>query len=286
MSQATVRKWTSGEVVAALRRHYGDGYALVEQVANGTGARAERHLDAVAFGLWPSRGLAIHGIEIKVSKADLRRELAEPLKAEAVARFCDRFYIAAPAEVVSDMVGLGFDMHAPGWGILAVSGGGDQTRVTVAREAADKQADPIDRGFVAAVLRRLPNLSDEARTEIRNQLWEEHREALDREREVGGERARAELDRVRADIREAEEAAGFPLAQWGSRLGYGGTHPRHFGEAIRYLAKARGDEYDALRRRLTADANHLAGIARRVAEEAEQMRTVAAWLDGEGEAPA
>lgn len=277
-AKAPARKWTAGEVVAALRRHYGDGYALVEQVANGTGYRADRHLDVVAFGLWPSRGLAIHGIEVKVSKADLKRELAQPDKAESVATYCDRFYIAAPADIVADTMGLGLDMLVPGWGILAVSGEGDATRVGVVREATGHESKAIDRGFVAAVLRRLPNLGDEERTAIRNQVWEEHHDAIKQAGERGAAAARAEIAALRERIREAEAASGIPITEWASSLHRSGIEPRRVGEAVMWFARASSGGYDSLLRRMEGDANTADAVARRLAETAGQLRYLAEHL--------
>src|ERR1700693_1206177 len=66
---------------AALKRYFlHPDYGIVFEVAKSTGHAAHRHLDAVAMDLWPSRGLELHGIEIKVSKQDLKRELADPAK--------------------------------------------------------------------------------------------------------------------------------------------------------------------------------------------------------------
>lgn len=58
-------------VRAALKRRYAQPEcAVVFEVAQATGFSANRHLDAIAMELWPSRGLALHGIEIKVDLYD------------------------------------------------------------------------------------------------------------------------------------------------------------------------------------------------------------------------
>ena len=62
---------TAGDIRASLRRHYAAPEAAIcFEVAQGTGTHARRHLDAVAMELWPSRGLALIGIEIKVDYYD------------------------------------------------------------------------------------------------------------------------------------------------------------------------------------------------------------------------
>ena len=137
-------------VIAALRRHYPEqAWALIEQVGNGTGWAANRHADAVVMGLWPSRGLEIHGIEVKVSRQDWKRELEKPDKAEPIAERCDRWFIAAPKGLI-DLWSL-----PPAWGLLEIEGEGDKTRVLTSKPADKLTPKPLDRMFVAAILRRV-----------------------------------------------------------------------------------------------------------------------------------
>lgn len=104
---------TAADVRAALRRYFRHPeYGIVFEVAKGTGFTANRHLDAMAMDTWPSRGLALHGIEIKVSKSDLAAELRNPAKAGEIADFCNYFWIAAP-KGVADIEKLPMS-----WGLL------------------------------------------------------------------------------------------------------------------------------------------------------------------------
>lgn len=48
-------------------------WAIMWEVGEGTGAASGRYADAVMMSLWPSRGLELHGVEIKVSKSDWKR---------------------------------------------------------------------------------------------------------------------------------------------------------------------------------------------------------------------
>jgi hypothetical protein len=130
---------------AALKDHYpAPEYGIVYEVARATGFDAHRHIDAIAMDLWPSRGLALHAIEIKVGRSDWRREKANPEKAEELARFCDYFWIAAPADLIPA------DEVPDAWGLFAVDGDG---RIAVAKRAARTEAQPFGRPFVAALLR-------------------------------------------------------------------------------------------------------------------------------------
>jgi hypothetical protein len=59
----------------------GQEWAVFFEMRNGTGARAtERYVDALALNLWPSSGLRRIVYEIKTSRADFARELAQPQK--------------------------------------------------------------------------------------------------------------------------------------------------------------------------------------------------------------
>lgn len=136
----------------ALRRRYpAQEYALFFEVADATGARQTRWADAIAMSLWPSRGLVLHGYEIKVDRRDWLREMQTPAKAEAIARRCDFWWVAAPAGIVH------LDELPDTWGHQLVHNDG---LITVARPAARMEAAPLDRTFLAAMLRSAGKVDD------------------------------------------------------------------------------------------------------------------------------
>lgn len=102
---------------AILKRFPPQEYAVLFEVADATGAVARRYADAVVMSLWPSRGMEIHGIEIKVSRSDYRREAADPAKAESVARYCDKWSLYTASGVVTDLGGV-----PPAWGVEEFDG--------------------------------------------------------------------------------------------------------------------------------------------------------------------
>lgn len=77
-----------------------------------------RCLDAIVADMWRSEGYAMHGIEIKCSRGDLKRELDRPHKAELFSDHLDYFWLA----VSDDKVLSGLTPPA-NWGILTVRGG-------------------------------------------------------------------------------------------------------------------------------------------------------------------
>lgn len=137
------------EVNAAIRRYYPTTeYAVMFEVGDATGGRATRHADAVVMNLWPSRGLLIEGVEVKVSRSDWTRELKNPEKAEAIAQYCDKWWIVAPEGIVHQ-----HEVPAM-WGYMVCSAKG---ALRVVKQAPKKEAHEIsalNRHFVAAMLRR------------------------------------------------------------------------------------------------------------------------------------
>lgn len=95
---------TSTSMRQRICNHFpADRYAVFFEVRNATGfaqKRRDGYCDALVMGLWPSRGLELWGIEIKVSRADWLRELKRPEKAEEFLPYCHRWYIVAPADVI------------------------------------------------------------------------------------------------------------------------------------------------------------------------------------------
>jgi hypothetical protein len=119
-------------------------WCVMTEVANGTGS-ASRYADAIAMNLWPSRGLALHGFEIKVSRGDWLRELKDPAKADLIGAYCDFWWVVTPEGIVQD------GELPDGWGLMVPNKG---TKLRVVTKASKTTAKSVDRSFVAAMLRR------------------------------------------------------------------------------------------------------------------------------------
>lgn len=185
---------TADEVVTHVRRYYGgNAWAVFEGVANATGTRASRWADVIAFGLWPSRGMEIHGVEVKVSRSDLMRELDNPEKAEPVAAYCDYWWIAAGLDKLAKPEEL-----PAAWGLLVPCA---KKGMRVAKAATKLEPKPLDRGFVAAILRRAAHVYDpeRIRQQARGEIFSEERDKAiesvkqEHEREVKHLRERVEV---------------------------------------------------------------------------------------------
>jgi hypothetical protein len=148
---------TEGDVLQALRRRYGQRsgngpqWAFIPHVRNAAGfgdwqtKGGLRTCDALALSLWPSKGLELHGHEIKCSRSDWLRERREPEKAEAFARFCDRWWLVAPMGVVRSPTEM-----PEGWGLLVLEG----ARGLVCKVPASKRTpSELPRTLIVAMTR-------------------------------------------------------------------------------------------------------------------------------------
>lgn len=198
------KKWRADTIRGLMRLYYKlPEWVIVFEVPNQSVA-ATRRGDAIAMNMWPSRGLEIHGFEIKVDRNDWLSELANGPKAETIAGYCDRWWIVAPADVAM------IDEIPKGWGSIVPTTDG----LVVVRQGELLNAQPIDRPFVAALFRgrfqasqaETAVVSDELRRSMEARIEREVRQQVEFKTYVATERAR------RAD--ELEAALGTPVLKW------------------------------------------------------------------------
>lgn len=244
---------------AMSKRWAAPQYAIMWEVGEGTGAQSGRFADAVIMSLWPSRGLELHGVEIKISRSDWKREAADPTKAEAIARYCDRWWVHTAPGVVDDLSDL-----PPAWGLREFDGKAWRT----VREAEKTEAAPITRPFLAALLRRadgmMKSLMDEAMREAREAQYAE----AERQRARFAEEVTQAVERRTQRLSEsAKNVAAFEAAFGeGSALGWA-CDPRALGRAARALADC-GNDYGDLVARLRNAADEIDALKSIVKHEA------------------
>lgn len=139
------------DVTAMLRAKFAaPQWAFFEEVRNATGfEKSSRYCDGLALGLWPSNGLELIGFEVKVSRGDWARELANPAKANEFFRFCDRWYVVAPEGIVKR------DELPSQWGLLEAAAKGRERLLTTVPAPKQPAPAPLDRGFIAALGRHM-----------------------------------------------------------------------------------------------------------------------------------
>lgn len=199
------------EVIAAIRRRYIPDaqlpeFVLLEQVRNQQGfgygsGMPVRTFDALMVGLWESRGHPVHGFEVKVSRADWKRELLAPDKADPLVKHVNYWWIAAPAGLV-DVESL-----PDGWGLQVIDG----TKVRTAREATRRDAAPPSWSMVAAILKRAAEqVTGESRLRAEYQRGrKDGREEVEQGHVIQDLRQRN--DRLESQIKEFETVLGVPF---------------------------------------------------------------------------
>lgn len=194
--------------LALSKRYEAPAWAFLPQVRNGTGYGSKtRTADALAFSLYPSRGLDLHGFEIKCSKSDLKAELNDPSKADEIGKCCDFWWLAvSDAKITS-----GFDIPDC-WGVLVMNG----DTLKLIKQARKLDPTPMTRSQICAIMRNI-NESTVPKN-ILNQLVEER---VKGEREGWVENTKRNYDHIgktlndlRENVRRFEEKSGIRITEW------------------------------------------------------------------------
>ena len=195
----------AGQIEAALAKRFASPeYAFMPQLNQGTGSNGGRRADAVAFSLWPSRGLHLSGFEIKVSRSDLATEIKKPEKAEAIQRFCDFWWLVTPAGLTNEM-----DILPPTWGLMEVTGRG----VKVKRQAPKLEPETWTRAFIASTFRAFHETVPYLRAnfvcvdDVEGEISKRATEISERERK-GTDR---QLSELRSAVDAFEKASGIEI---------------------------------------------------------------------------
>lgn len=224
------------------RRYFNDPrramrYVVVHEVRNASGFDANRVCDVLICACWPSDGLTLSGIEVKVTRSDWLRELKSPRKAEAFAQHCHQWWVAAGS---ADVVQL--EELPPGWGLLVPTKGGDLRAV---RTPQQNNPLPPDHSFLASLLRsatqqqvgaKITAAVVEARKEERGQAVHDRRHLQER------------CEKLQEMVAEFEKRSGLRLSEWN----WGDQ-----AESVRMLGQIRSGGYDSLKERLTGARNLL-----------------------------
>jgi hypothetical protein len=233
---------TEAMLLKALRgMHGGDAWGLLTKVRSGTGFSDRlRTADALAMSLWPSRGLELHGFEVKVSRSDWVKELRVAAKAEEFARYCDRWWVVAGVVREGEL--------PPTWGLLVWHAG----QLTVGFPAPKLSPEPMTRTFVASLFRSLSRAMNGAAASPA-ELAAAREEGAEAAVAAAAEQERRwhfEAEDLKRVIGEFEEASGVKINRWeGKRIG-GAVRAVMAGESgqiIRKLQSLRDDTAAALR---------------------------------------
>ena len=255
--------WTEGRMLACIARTFsqstqGDGrrYAVAYHVNNGAGFNYGRTLDAIVMDTWPSKGLLLHGIEVKVSKADLRMELGDTRKAGAFLPYLDTFSIAAGPECGTQTELLA--TIPPQWGVYAPDSSGERLRTIrkpLMLHADTERHQVFDRSLMAAFARALLQRSESAAelAAVKEATVAEVEKRMNAQFSLKLRDAEA----LQSAVKQFEETSGVRLGTWGDE-------PKRIGEAVNFVlmgglqvSQYRRDGLRALAKELTNAAKSL-----------------------------
>jgi hypothetical protein len=141
-------------LISKLRELYpSPEWALFSEVRSSVGAVVEidtiRRADALAVRAWgPAAKWSIRGFEVKRSRSDWLRELAQPEKAAAISRFCETWTLVVPAP--SNRIVLSVHELPEGVGLIEIGAGVPRSIVpAIPRKNVERPTDD----FLKALLR-------------------------------------------------------------------------------------------------------------------------------------
>lgn len=205
------------------------GWLLFYEVANGTGFKGTGYADALAFNVWPSRGISLHGFELKRTRSDLIKELRDPTKAEAFQKYCHHWWLLLTDPKLAD----GVEVPAQ-WGILAPR----NNVLYQIRPAPKLEPEPWKPEFIAAFMRRFHEAAvqpgqravKDAVTKRAEQLARHMAEVKVKQQADAQayelRRVESERDQLRDRIKQFELDSGIPVKEW---------QAKNIGDIVRFL---------------------------------------------------
>jgi hypothetical protein len=193
------------------------GYITLEEVRDATGFDGHRTADAIAVSLYRSRGKAIWGFEMKVSRSDWLHELKQPEKAESIMRYCDYWALVVPNK---DIVKTG-ELPAT-WGMYVAQ----KNRLKCVVPCPKLDPLPMSITMLTALMYALGNRQtkdmDKAIREARD---EGYKQGSARAQDAYYEKQYKELDEK---VQSFEKASGLNIK-------YGWNKPEKIGEVVKIL---------------------------------------------------
>ena len=199
-------------VFSILRKKFpASEYALLSEVSNAPGFHRSRSADYIVMSLWPSRGLALHGFELKSNRGDWLRELKNPQKAESYFQYCDYFWLLTEDDTVAKLEEI-----PDTWGWYCIKG----ERIHTMKEAPKLTPKDIPRSFVACLLKRACDRDEYVHISTIEERIEQAKQAGKDERRYENDsltKENKELNNILEEFRK--ESGGIDLNRaWGSEI--------------------------------------------------------------------
>lgn len=177
VKESILKTIDKSSIYSILRKRFPEKeYALMEEVRDKAGFDATRSSDYLAVNLWPSRGFAVHGIELKRFRNDWLTELKKPEKSANIFQYCNHFWLLTTTDNIAKI-----DEIPDSWGWLTIKGG----RIKLMKNAPQLTPNPIPITFMCAMLKRavdksnyvhVDDIKDDISTSIRQSMITKERE--------------------------------------------------------------------------------------------------------------
>jgi hypothetical protein len=229
-SRKFILKKMAQDIYSILRGRFPEHeYALMREVRDKAGFDASRSADYIAVNLYPSRGLAMHGIELKSFRSDWLNELKNPKKAENIFQYCDYFWLLTTDDKVAKIEEI-----PKSWGWLCIKG----DRVFTKKPAPQLKPKPISRSFMCAILKRASDKSGFIHRDSISDKIETARNDGRSENERELTRLKNELNEIKNNVLEFEKASGVYLNRLASEHFWG--DPKEMGKAFKLVHDSGG----------------------------------------------
>lgn len=226
----TRKQFTTASLALALERKFPqekNAYSILYEVGDSTGFSIQGYCDALVMSTWKSKGLYLSGFEFKASRSDWLKEVADPAKSERFSRYCDYWWLAVTDESI---VRLDENELPATWGLMALDARGSLRVIRPAPE--NKSPDPIDRAFLAAMLRRVTEPVVSQTTSVTYAREQEIRRDTEKECKRIEDRLREELSDLRRNVAAFENASGCSIT---NRYSWRGVPPDRMGSALKFV---------------------------------------------------
>lgn len=206
-------KLKTGELQALLSGKYPrDRYALFFDVPDNVGTNARRRADAIAIGCWSSVGRLIEGFELKVSRSDWLREVANVSKADPFIERCDKWWLVTASPSIAKL-----DEVPACWGWMAATKNG----LRVQRPATKLPTDDtkIDRLFAIGLFRKMQEslLDSPEVTQRIKEIRADNDKVIEDRVQQATQRNERRATEAAAKLEKFEKESGLNLDDW--RLG-------------------------------------------------------------------
>lgn len=214
------------KVLDILKRHFPENeYAILPEVRNAAGHQSSRSADYVLMNMWPSRGLAVHGIEMKSGRGDWLKEIKSPEKAEAIFKYCDYWWLLTTNDNVAKI-----DEIPDTWGWKHISNG----KIRTIKEAPKLKPAPLERGIIASMIRRASDKTNYIHSDSIQDHIKRESEAQVRIQNRNYERMQKEYDDLKNIVSEFEKHSGIRIL---NRFMWGSATLKNIGKAVDVVAK-------------------------------------------------